>query len=54
MRNIHKNYHDENYRDPKTPVCPMCGKETDTYYRTESGVIVGCNNCLTAVDAWEY
>lgn len=48
------------YRDgpvePKgydVPVCPVCGEETDTYYKNENGEIVGCDNCITAVDAWE-
>ena len=27
MRNIHKNYHDENYSDPvPAGICPMCGE----------------------------
>lgn len=41
--------------DFKTPVCPVCGVETDTLYKdTHTGEIVGCDDCLTTVDAWEY
>ena len=37
----------------KEPVCPVCHEGCDTFYRDDSGDIVGCNNCLTAYDAWE-
>ena len=40
-------------KDYDLPVCPVCGEETDTYYKNENGEIVGCDNCITAVDAWE-
>ena len=38
------------------PICPICGQETDTFYRNAYGEIVGCDNpgCLAAVDAWDY
>lgn len=36
------------------PRCPMCGEETDSYYITACGVVVGCDNCLREVDAWDY
>lgn len=35
------------------PICPECGKTCDTIYRNQEGDIVGCNECLTAYDAWE-
>lgn len=35
------------------PVCPVCGEETDTYYKNKDGVIVGCEFCIDAVDSWE-
>ena len=43
------------YREPK-PVeyrCPVCGEECETVYRNAQGEIVGCNECVERVDAWE-
>lgn len=34
------------------PVCPVCGSETDTILRDMDNVIVGCPECVEAVDAW--
>lgn len=44
----------ERYGDTEDrfPVCPVCGKETDTFYKNEYGEIVGCDNCVNRVDAW--
>lgn len=36
------------------PKCPVCGMETDTFYKDAYGDIVGCDNCISAVDAWDY
>lgn len=36
------------------PTCPECGEETDTLYRNDLGVIVGCDHCINAMDAWEW
>lgn len=36
------------------PVCPVCGKECDTFYRQgRYGDIVGCDECIYQSDAWE-
>lgn len=35
------------------PICPVCGKETDTFYKDKDGDIVGCDECIQSVDAWE-
>lgn len=35
------------------PHCPICGKECDTIYRDRDYEIVGCEECITAYDAWE-
>ncbi len=39
-------------REPKFPICPVCGAETDTYFKCDTEV-VGCSECITKVDAWE-
>jgi len=39
--------------EPKEPICPLCGKACDIVYKEPGGDIVGCDNCLRAVDAWE-
>jgi len=35
------------------PVCPVCGAETDTFHINERNDVVGCENCVYSVDAWE-
>lgn len=35
------------------PICPLCGAETDTFYRDGRRKLVGCDRCVAAVDAWE-
>lgn len=40
----------------KNPVCPVCGEECETLYQRHtmrSSEIVGCDNCLDTLDAWE-
>lgn len=39
--------------EPKTYYCPVCGEETDTYYKDKDGVIVGCDRCIVPVEPWE-
>lgn len=36
----------------RVPVCPVCGSETDTILRDMDSVIVGCPECVEAVDAF--
>lgn len=38
----------------KMPRCPVCMAETDTYYRDYWGNIVGCDECIESIDAWDY
>ena len=33
------------------PVCPVCGAETDTFYRV-FGEVIGCDHCVEITDAW--
>lgn len=40
-------------KEPEFPVCPICGKETDTFYKDKQSEIVGCDCCVKSVDAWE-
>lgn len=56
MRSVMQYSEPERPLEPKDydlPVCPVCGEETDTYYKNKDGVIVGCEFCIDAVDAWE-
>jgi transposase len=41
---------EENYT---APICPVCGNECETIYRDRDHEVVGCENCVTAYDAWE-
>lgn len=47
------------YIDPryyKSPVCPVCGEECETIYKSnDNGEVVGCDQCIIAVDSvvWE-
>jgi len=36
------------------PFCPICGKACDTFHIDKDREIVGCDRCLSAVDAWEW
>lgn len=40
--------------DYRAPICPNCGSECDTYYRDSNGNIIGCEECVDTVDAWEH
>lgn len=41
--------------EPKNPPrCPVCMAETDTFKRDYWGDIVGCDECITDVDAWDW
>jgi hypothetical protein len=36
------------------PVCPVCYQETDRFYIANgSNEIIGCENCIDSVDAWD-
>ena len=39
--------------EPKWPVCPVCGAETDSFCARRDGEIVGCDECIRLVNAWE-
>lgn len=40
-------------KDPEYPRCPVCGGECETLYKDRFGDVVGCDYCITAIDAWE-
>lgn len=40
-------------KEPAYPRCPVCGEECETIYKDRERDIVGCDNCLNSVDAWE-
>lgn len=35
------------------PRCPVCGEETDSFYKDKWGNIVGCPECVQEVTSWE-
>jgi hypothetical protein len=39
--------------EPNWPRCPVCGCEAGTFYRNADLEIVGCDECVSMVDAWE-
>lgn len=41
-------------KELEAPICPMCGAETDTFLKTVAREIVGCEQCVKPVDAWDY
>ena len=44
------------YPDPPdytVPHCPVCGQECEVLYRNRYGEIIGCDDCIDALDAWE-
>ena len=38
----------------ENPRCPCCGEECETLYRDRAWRIVGCENCMETLDAWEH
>ena len=34
--------------------CPICGEECETIFRDISGNVVGCEQCLTKQDSYEW
>lgn len=39
--------------EPRRPRCPVCGEECETIYR-KGNEILGCDNCIVKVNAWEW
>lgn len=41
--------------EPIWPVCPVCGAETDTFFKSVVGTggIIGCDHCIITTDAWD-
>ena len=37
----------------KEPICPVCGQACQTVYKGCYHEIIGCDECLTAYDAWD-
>jgi len=41
--------------DPDSvPICPICSAEVDTYLMNAEKEIIGCTECVRAVDAYEH
>lgn len=38
---------------PKEPICPICGSGCEVIYRDREREIVGCENCVKEIDAWD-
>lgn len=39
--------------EPDYPICPVCGEECERIYKNGNEV-VGCDNCIVEVNAWEW
>ena len=39
-------------REAAMPRCPVCGEETNDYFRDLRGDICGCPECVESIDAW--
>lgn len=39
--------------EPRRPRCPVCGEECEALYR-QGNEILGCDNCIVEVNAWEW
>ena len=37
----------------RMPICPICGQECDLVYKDYRNEIIGCDDCLTAFNAYE-
>lgn len=40
-------------KDNSNPICPVCGEECDTIYKS-LGSVVGCDVCIDSMDAWDW
>ena len=40
--------------DDFVPFCPICGKECDTVYTDKDGEVLGCDNCVSHHDAFDF
>ena len=36
------------------PICPICGESCNELYTDKNGDIIGCDNCVSTIDAWEW
>lgn len=36
------------------PRCPVCGEECEEYYLDDNKCVIGCENCVSTIDACEY
>lgn len=50
IKRIERTGYGHKYREPK---CPVCGEVCETVYKDVYGEILGCDQCLTARDAWD-
>lgn len=35
------------------PHCSICGEECDTIFRDRNREVLGCENCIDKIDAWD-
>lgn len=40
-------------KEPEQPICPECGEECEVVYLV-NGNVVGCDNCVTEKDAYDW
>ena len=40
-------------KEPCVPRCPICREEVDFFYKDKYGDIVGCEECVSTVNAWD-
>lgn len=39
--------------EDETPICPICGAECETAFIDSNEEALGCENCITKMDAWD-
>lgn len=42
------------YQEDPHDICPICGAECETIYTDRGNNVVGCEECLTAHEVWDY
>jgi hypothetical protein len=42
------------HENVKYPVCPICGEVTAEIYKDSYGEVIGCCECVTVVNAWDW
>lgn len=50
---VYEEYNVYGVHDDPCPTCPICSEECEWIYKDANNEIVGCDNCVSKIDAYE-